>query len=414
MYPKDLTEEQKAQLPAWIEKWRANMLNTTPLTALEKESVTQAIRKMYLDVNYKEPQHVLFCSSPFAGTIITGLAAAVLFLRDNQHRHEEEFGAVLTEEDYFFIICLLSTFIPSIIRTTLAADVNTDPHYVMHKNMLQVNQEILQATFTLIDMHPPQEQVDEMLKNVLAKTPDTFNLNQFLDLTTVFNRKFNKNVYRFFVKSIHNSSFIRNGGSQWSGWNAYVTFCRYVIKWELDYSKWHNYEVSAIAGPRFIHEKFAVVTDRPKVVSVISVDDQNRLHNETGPAQEWRDGYKLYYWHGTSVPSEWIETPESLTPEIALSQRNIEKRRAACEMLKWKIFDHLPYTYIDRNPDPKFGDLIEVDLPETGKSRFLRAQCPTGRTFVLPVPMDVTTAVEAGAWSYNLPPEEYLQLQTRT
>lgn len=411
MYPQDLSEEQQAQLPAWIEKWRANMLNTTPLTALEKESVTQAIKRMYLDVNYKEPQHVLFCASPFAATIITGLAATVLFLRDKQNQHKEEFDTVLTEDDYFFVICLLSLFVSNIMRTTLAADMSTDPRYVVHKNTLQVNQEILQSVFTLVGMHPSQEQVDAMIATILAKTPDTFVLNKFLDLTTSFDRKFNKNVYRFFVKGIHNSSFIRNGGSQWSGWCAYVTFCRYIVKRDLDYSKWHNYEVASIAGPRLIHEKFAVVTDRPKRVHV---DDRNRLHSETGPAQEWADGYKLYYWHGTSVPSEWVETPEQLTPEIALSQRNIEKRRAACEMLKWKIFDHLPYTYIDRNPDPKFGDLIEVDLPETGKSRFLRAHCPTGRTFVLPVPIDVNTAVEAGAWSYDIPPAEYLQLQSRT
>lgn len=43
----------------------------------------------------------------------------------------------------------------------------------------------------------------------------------------------------------------------------------------------------------------------------------------------------------------------------------------------------------------------------------LRARCGTGRTVVVAVP-DVSTALEAGAWSYGISAEEYARLERRT
>ena len=47
------------------------------------------------------------------------------------------------------------------------------------------------------------------------------------------------------------------------------------------------------------------------------------------------------------------------------------------------------------------------------RARFLRVRCATGRDFVLSVPVAMTTALEANAWTYGMTPEEY-QLEVRT
>jgi hypothetical protein len=59
------------------------------------------------------------------------------------------------------------------------------------------------------------------------------------------------------------------------------------------------------------------------------------------------------------------------------------------------------------------GELIEVDIPDSGKERFLFVQCGTGREFALCVPPTMKTALEANAATYGLSAKDY-QLEIRT
>ena len=100
---------------------------------------------------------------------------------------------------------------------------------------------------------------------------------------------------------------------------------------------------------------------------------------------------------------------QSLTASVALTCENIEQRRAACEIIGWnKILDELDARVIDEDGDPEIGTLIEVDLPDSGKERFLRVTCGTGRQFAIPVPRDCgDTAIAANSWTYGLTQHEY-------
>ena len=162
-----------------------------------------------------------------------------------------------------------------------------------------------------------------------------------------------------------------------------------------------------------MHEKFCVVSDFPEV---LKVDDQNRPHCETGPSHRWRDGWSLYHWHGVRIPGEWIEDRESLTPKTALTWENIEQRRAACEILGWDaILSELSAITIDEDGDPEIGTLVEVEIPEIGRERFLRVRCGTGRQFALPVQPTRRTALEANAWSYGFDnPQDFIKPEVRT
>lgn len=132
-------------------------------------------------------------------------------------------------------------------------------------------------------------------------------------------------------------------------------------------------------------------------------DAEGRLHNEKGPAIKWRDGWGVYAWHGTVVPKEWIENPDSLTPKICLTHENMEQRRAACEIYGWdNVINALNPTVIDANPNPSIGTLVEVDLPDIGRERFLRVKCGTGRQFALCVTrFNHNTALECNAATYG-------------
>ena len=162
-------------------------------------------------------------------------------------------------------------------------------------------------------------------------------------------------------------------------------------------------------------ETFYVVV-RP---AIPKVDDQRRLHCEDGPAFTWLSDIRDFYWRGVHVPESWITDRKSLTAEMALSEQNIERRRAACEILGWTtILSQLSAVTIDHDGDPQIGELVEVKLPGEGKekitARYLRVQCGTGRKFAVCVPPQTKTALDAQAWMLGLPPTEFVRPEVRT
>jgi hypothetical protein len=158
------------------------------------------------------------------------------------------------------------------------------------------------------------------------------------------------------------------------------------------------------------HENVLAISDRPLR---IARDERGRLHHPEKMAIEYRDGWGLCSWHGTVVPSEWI-VEKSLTAQIALTHKNVEQRRAACEILGWgAVLDQLKANVLDKNSSDQIGTLLEVELPDSGKERFLDVRCGTGRRFVIPVPREMRTAHEASAWTYGLD-EKIYQPEVRT
>lgn len=202
-----------------------------------------------------------------------------------------------------------------------------------------------------------------------------------------------------------------NGGNQWSGGVSYLSFFRHVAKLDIDYSKWQYYEGAARYGPRWTFEDVCVVSDWPEY---IRTDDQNRPHSATGPYIRWRDGWGLWYWHGTAVRRQWIEDPASVDPSLALTLESAEERRCVAEIIGWqKVLERIPTRTVDDHPDPVIGTLIEADLPE-GSGRFLRVRCGTGRTFVLRCRDDVETALQAQAEIWQIDQSMLKQYGVRT
>ena len=159
------------------------------------------------------------------------------------------------------------------------------------------------------------------------------------------------------------------------------------------------------------YKNTVIFQDRPEL---IKFDEEKRLHCENGPAIKYRDGFSVYSWHGVRIPQEWVENKSTLTAKTALTWENVEQRRAACEIVGWaKILRELNAKTIDNNPNPFVGELIEVDLPDIGKEKFLRVKCGTEREFALPVPPEMQRASQAQAW-LNWTTEDMYLPQLRT
>jgi hypothetical protein len=135
---------------------------------------------------------------------------------------------------------------------------------------------------------------------------------------------------------------------------------------------------------------------------------EGRYHSITGPAISYSDGFKIYCVHGMLVDPDWFEKPGALTPTIAFKEPNIEQRKAAFDILGWdRVLNELNAQIIDEDPDPYIGTLLQVQHPAigSGKERFLKVLCGTGRTFIIPVAPTMETALQANAASYGIPAE---------
>lgn len=201
-------------------------------------------------------------------------------------------------------------------------------------------------------------------------------------------------------------------GNHNANWIGFYEYFRNVLNIEECKKLDGHVDLAHASGWVSFYEDVVVFQDRP---NVIKMDDQNRVHCENGPCIQYPDGLSIYCWHGTTIPAEWIEDKESLTAKIALTWDNIEQRRCACEIIGWnKILEELNAKVIDTDGDPEIGQLVEVELPDSGKEKFLRVVCGTGRLFAIPVPPEMKTALEAQSWSWGLSADEFIAPEVRT
>jgi hypothetical protein len=216
---------------------------------------------------------------------------------------------------------------------------------------------------------------------------------------------------------LQNAAFTGNAfwGQHDCAWTAFYLFCAEIgVQYPAGplalLKKWGNLESSIGWWAPF--EGICFVSDRPRRVSF---DAERRLHSETGKAVEYSDGWGVSAWHGTRIPDDWVTDRKTLTPKLALTHSNIEQRRAAIGLLGWNsILHQLDGRMIDRDADPEIGELIEVDIPDVGRERFLRVRCGTGRGFALPVPPQMKTALEAQAWTWGHDTKTFATPEVRT
>ena len=135
-------------------------------------------------------------------------------------------------------------------------------------------------------------------------------------------------------------------------------------------------------------KEFCIISEMP---ASIAPDENNRLHCADSAAVVFIDGYKLFFWHGTSVPRDWIERKESINWEVIHREVNTERRRCLLEILGTEKYLKLTggvalvdadfdaqgnemRLFVSRKRDPFFGEKIqylEVICPSTGRAYIL-------------------------------------------
>ena len=100
------------------------------------------------------------------------------------------------------------------------------------------------------------------------------------------------------------------------------------------------------------------------------LDELRRLHDRSGPAIQYSDGYAVYAWHGVIV--DWqnanvIDSPETITVSQIEKVRNVEIRRIMVERFGTsRYMNESRAQVVDQDTDPQNGHeriLYRRELP---------------------------------------------------
>ena len=167
----------------------------------------------------------------------------------------------------------------------------------------------------------------------------------------------------------------------------------------------------------------AILVDRP---SQIHWDSSWRLHSEEGAAIQYRDGSRLFFYHGVRVPPWVVQCADQISLGAIDEERNVEVRRVMIDRyktgeelsgaaryikdIKAEILDH----------DEQWGTLrfrhMQNDEPIVMLEVVNGSPEPDGtfKHYWLRVPPTISTALDAVAWTYGMSGKEYATLQERT
>ena len=349
--------EHKAQLDAWRDKWIQVALDCRPLALEDKKAMEVALVGLYEAASLPPPLHIVYAPSPIVGAFAATFASVVWWCRDKPEEAAKFFGGIVPSE-------------------------------------MQLKQAVQQACMVLSGKIPPPKIV---VSNEATRQATVEATGQVDPLVS------------FLLKCSSRFWPMRNGGNQWAAWCAYLTFFRDVAKLPLDYSKWEHYEQAALhGGVRYMHPKFVIVCDRPKV---IKQDDQHRPHCSTGPWCEWPSGEKWYAIHGVRVPEQVVLAPETITTEQLEKESNSEVLRVMAQRMGWHLFlERMGTVIIDSWVDPWTNlqyDLLDLkERKGERQPRWLRMRSPvlkdgTTPDYIERVDPALTSAQAARTWQFQ-------------
>lgn len=284
-----LTDEHKAQIHPWHQRWVKIAMRTTPQTAEDRKIMVDSINGLYGAASLPLPDYVVFGKSPVSCQIAAGIG-----------------------------------------------------YYAMEKTQpvnlnVKTDNTVLQAVVKVLrDLLTPEKLIKNTAKAVKVDDTKPNFVRQFV--FALF-PKLGDEIYDKACEEVKLALNTYSGGNMWSAGVDFISFFRHIVKLDIDYTKWHHYEEASIHGGfRFMYPRFCIVSDFPVK---ISLDNGNLAHCDDGPSHAWADGFKIYNWHGYLIPTthHWIiEDKPRMVPDDIAKEQNAELRRIMLEIFGFEKY----------------------------------------------------------------------------
>lgn len=434
----ELTTAQRDRLPVFLEEWIAKARSTTPLTETEWQAWETGMRGYYSDAGRDWPGVVVRVGSPLVGALAAQVALHVLRGRRRPPQRRRavdpaQIGAAVdtvidsTLAPWFrspfravtesgmdptlraAVATAASAAVCAVLSTAAApavhaADSRRRSAWVKPRKLVRPEPWELSAA---VDREIYREVFNQLCPAVFRATDLAVNLPVELAVTTSIPLGWQRAPLEYSYS-----------------WPITTAFFRDEVKPPLADDLWRRsraYQDALLTRWWQPTRDFIMVCDRP---TELHLEAGDLLHNGSGPAIRWADGWGLYFWHGTRVPPDLIETGWSA--EQILAELDPATRRCAIERIGWGRFvAAAQLAELDQAPDPgNPGQLLRLyDLPGRGINGHMRILVCTNatrdssgerRSFGLAVPTDCPTALAGAAWSFDLAEAEYTNLARAT
>ena len=132
--------------------------------------------------------------------------------------------------------------------------------------------------------------------------------------------------------------------------------------------------------------------------SEVHFDDDKRLHNDSGMAVKYRDGFGVWSIHGVRVDEQIVMRPETQSVEQIDSEQNQDIRSIRIDRFGWpRYLKESGSTCVDFRDNEIEGTKEALYATKHGDKRLV-ATCATGRVFAMGVPSQVRTCEAAQEW----------------
>lgn len=184
-------------------------------------------------------------------------------------------------------------------------------------------------------------------------------------------------------------------GIWWRTWSGYYAGAELLgVKFDQDkyelFRDWNNRAPVWCA-----YNGLCVVSRNP---TEIHWQDQE-LHNESGPAVRYVDGWGAWAINGVQVDEQVVMRPETQTIQQIRAEENQEVKRVRIERFGWKRYiEEVGATLLDRRRNDVDGTNEALfELPDDMRAFVGRCRS-TGRVYFMEVGDDVATCAQAQQW----------------
>lgn len=187
-------------------------------------------------------------------------------------------------------------------------------------------------------------------------------------------------------------------------WNMWL--CSYAATYdfakqigvEFDEKKFRLFQEYCRCCPFILFNDNRVYASR-KLVE-LHFNDNAQLHNESGMACKFADGWGCYVINGVSVDEQIVMNPETQTVKQIRDEQNEEIKRIRIERYGWgRFLQEIDAKVIDERDNDIEGTKEALLRSEQDNMTALVCVCPsTAKEFILEVRPEIKTCREAQKW----------------
>lgn len=403
-----LTPQQEALIPVYREKWRKIALSNE---RIDREKAAQAVKAAYIAIGKNAP-NIIFCESPYVAlksTIFDKLDClkqelnnkVVSQLNNSSISNLKKLQRDLLEKPLEQLGRQTSFFkdLSYSIYPQFFQDINIDEELfdeLVYGKLNNNFSDILGFRLSFILENYSRIYLNEQLQ---SEDWQQINLQLGSRLSSSLQASLSSYINNFFGQCFQPEEECKI--------NSFRDFIITSVWVSENCPEWLIYQsLIKECGWIFAFDKAVIICDRPLH---LRFDDQNRLHAEAEPAIEYADGFRLYSYHGVTLPEKYGKLhPQQWRSQWLLTEDNAELRRVLIQGIGYsRICQELQAIELD---SWKEYTLLKIDADVDAEPIFLvKMTCPsTGFIHALRVPPEMTSAYQAICWvNWGIAPEEF-------